>query len=205
MTFPQQPQFLPAQPPAKKKSKLPWIAGGFVGLMLIACIGAVASGGGDEAASTEAADVATTTAGAKKTEAKKDETPGLKVAVRDGKFEFTVTGVKCGVAKIGSDILGQKAQGQFCLVDVQVKNIGKEAQTFADSVQKAFDAKKVEYSADSGAAIYANEDSQVFFTEINPGNTVKGKLVFDVPKGTQLTTLELHDSMFSGGVKVALR
>ncbi len=205
MAIPQQPVPAFHAPAPKKKSKLPWIVGGFVGLMLVACVGAVASGGGDDA-STEAADVATTAGGAakaEKTEAKK--TAGLKDAVRDGKFEFIVTGVKCGVSRIGSDLIGQKAQGQFCLIDVQVKNIGKEAQSFADSVQKAYDAKKVEYSADSGAAIYANEDSQVFFTEINPGNTVKGKLVFDVPKGTELTTLELHDSMFSGGVKVALR
>ena len=33
---------------------------------------------------------------------------------------------------------------------------------------------------------------------------VKGKVYFDVPKGAKLTSLELHDSMFSGGVKVRL-
>ena len=55
------------------------------------------------------------------------------------------------------------------------------------------------------AAIYANEDQQVLFEEINPGNTVKGKLVFDIPKGAKLASLEPHDSMFSGGVTVSLR
>ncbi|WP_203792655.1 DUF4352 domain-containing protein [Actinoplanes couchii] len=58
---------------------------------------------------------------------------------------------------------------------------------------------------DSSAAIYANEDGQVLFEEINPGNSVKGKLVFDIPADKKLTSLELHDSMFSGGVTVALR
>jgi hypothetical protein len=43
-----------------------------------------------------------------------------------------------------------------------------------------------------------------FLEDINPGNEVKGKLIFDVPKPTKLTAIELHDSMFSGGVKVAL-
>ncbi|WP_344936039.1 hypothetical protein [Actinoplanes nipponensis] len=33
---------------------------------------------------------------------------------------------------------------------------------------------------------------------------MKGKLIFDVPKSTQLTAMELHDSMFSGGVKISL-
>ena len=35
-----------------------------------------------------------------------------------------------------------------------------------------------------------------------PRQQVKGKVYFDIPKGAKLTKLELHDSMFSGGVKV---
>ena len=31
-----------------------------------------------------------------------------------------------------------------------------------------------------------------------------GKVVFDVPLGTQLSTIELHDSAFSEGVKIQL-
>ncbi|MDG4830456.1 DUF4352 domain-containing protein [Solwaraspora sp. WMMD1047] len=124
--------------------------------------------------------------------------------VRDGKFEFTVKSIKCGVNKIGSDLLGERAQGQFCLVTVHVKNIGKEAQYFDDSSQRAYDANDVEYSTDSGAAIYANEDAATFLNEINPGNQVTGVLVFDIPKKVKLTRLELHDSPFSGGVTVTL-
>jgi hypothetical protein len=33
---------------------------------------------------------------------------------------------------------------------------------------------------------------------------VTGTLVFDVPKGTKPSKLELHDSPFSGGVEVQL-
>jgi hypothetical protein len=33
---------------------------------------------------------------------------------------------------------------------------------------------------------------------------VSGTLVFDVPKTVKLTALELHDSLLSGGVRVAL-
>ncbi|MEV4719858.1 DUF4352 domain-containing protein [Micromonospora noduli] len=123
---------------------------------------------------------------------------------RDGKFEFTVKSTKCGVAKIGNDMLGQKAQGQFCLVTVNVKNIGKEAQMFDGSSQKAYAADGTEYSADSGAAIYANKNAETFLNDINPGNQVNGVVVFDIPKNVKLTKLELHDSMFSGGVTVAL-
>jgi hypothetical protein len=140
---------------------------------------------------------------------KGEETPAKTAKIgqpaRDGKFEFTVKSSKCGVAKIGSDLLGQKAQGQFCLITVNVKNIGKEAQMFSDSSQKAYTADGTEYSADSGAAIYANKNAETFLNDINPGNQVSGVLVFDIPKKVTLTKLELHDSPFSGGVTVALK
>lgn len=205
---PQVVGFPPAPVPAKSR-KWPWILGGFVGLMLIGCMSVIASGGGSAPTTgpaTTEGPAAEAAAGAKTEKATtKTETPGLNQAVRDGKFEFTVTGVKCGVGRVGSSLVGQQAQGQFCLISLTIKNIGNEAQAFADSVQKAYDAKGTEYSVDSSAALYANGESQVLFTEINPGNTVKGKLVFDIPKGTKLTELDLHDSIFSGGVRVALR
>ncbi|GIJ23624.1 DUF4352 domain-containing protein [Micromonospora lutea] len=153
--------------------------------------GAGSSGDGDDAAAEDKP-------------AKPAKPAKIGQAARDGKFEFTVKSTKCGVSKVGSDLLGTTAQGQFCLVTVKVKNIGKEPQTLIDSSQKAYDAEGTEYSTDSAAAIYANEDQQTLFNEINPGNQVTGVLVFDIPKKVKLTTLELHDSPFSGGVEVAL-
>jgi Domain of unknown function (DUF4352) len=120
------------------------------------------------------------------------------------RFEFTVTSVKCGATSVGSDLLGQKAQGEYCLVDVTVRNIGDAPQTFDGSSQKAFDAQGAEYSNDGVAEMYANEGNATFLENINPGNQVKGRLVFDVPKDTTLTELMLHDSPFSGGVRVNL-
>lgn len=75
---------------------------------------------------------------------------------------------------------------------------------FSDGSQKAYDAAGTEYSTDSTAGIYANEDAATLFNEINPGNQVAGVLVFDIPKKVKLSKLELHDSPFSGGVTVAL-
>ncbi|BAL91248.1 hypothetical protein AMIS_60280 [Actinoplanes missouriensis 431] len=195
-----------ATSPAGKARTWPWIAGSAVALVLLGCGSASSS---DDAAGTsgDAAAVTEEKTESAKTGDKKEEkkAAGIGDAVRDGKFEFTVSKMKCGVENVGSDLLGQKAQGEYCLIDIKVKNIGKEAQTFTDSAQKAFDAKEVEYSVDSSAAIYANGESQLLLSEINPGNSAKGKLVFDVPAGTKLTSLELHDSVFSGGVTVTLK
>ncbi|MEU0546729.1 DUF4352 domain-containing protein [Micromonospora sp. NPDC005979] len=134
----------------------------------------------------------------------KPKTAKVGEPARDGKFEFTVKSSKCGVAKIGNDVLGAKAQGQYCLVTVNVKNIGKEAQMFDGSSQKAYAAAGTEYSADTGAAIYANKNAETFLNDVNPGNQVTGVVVFDIPKNVKLTKLELHDSPFSGGVDVTL-
>lgn len=153
------------------------------------------SGGTDNTGSSE---------GGKGEEKPAAKTAKIGQAARDGKFEFTVKSARCGVTKIGPDLAGEKAQGQFCLITVIVKNIGKEAQMLADSSQKAYAADGTEYSTDTGAGIYANENAATFLNEINPGNQVTGVLVFDIPKKVKLARLELHDSPFSGGVTVAL-
>jgi hypothetical protein len=128
---------------------------------------------------------------------------GLGTPVRDGKFEFTVTSVEPGVARVGNDLIGSEAQGQYVLVHLTVANIGTEAQYFSDGAQKAFDAQGREFSADSSAGVYL-EGNDTLLNQINPGNTVTGTVVFDVPADAALTRLELHDSLFSGGVEVAL-
>jgi hypothetical protein len=85
-----------------------------------------------------------------------------------------------------------------------VKNIGKEAQTFYDGNQTLRDTDGRKFDADSEAGIYL-DDSNAFLNDINPGNTVTGIVVFDVPKDARLASLDLHDSAFSGGVKVSLK
>jgi len=217
----------PAQPPAPKRS---WFARhkfltGLGVVVAVVVIASAASGGGGDAPddatgaagssapSSSAQTSDTATGGAKVAEKKvkkKDDkkatekkSAGIGDPVRDGKFEFTVTSVKDGVASVGDDVLGQEAQGQFVLVKVTVKNIGDKAQLFDGSSQTAFDADGREFSSDSEAAIYV-KGSESFLNEINPGNSVKATVVFDVPKGAKLTKVELHDSVFSGGVDVAL-
>jgi hypothetical protein len=48
------------------------------------------------------------------------ETVKLGEKVRDN-YQFTVTKVTCGVKRVGDSYLGEKAQGQFCLVKMRVK------------------------------------------------------------------------------------
>jgi Domain of unknown function (DUF4352)/Protein of unknown function (DUF2510) len=141
---------------------------------------------------------------ADKAAARKAAAPQLGQAVRDGKFSFTVTAVKCGIAQVGtSEFLTQKAQGQYCRVSLKVANIGNEAQTMFANNQYLFDTKARKFSADPTANLY-DDSAKLMFEEINPGNSIKGYVFFDVPKGTKVSKLELHDSMLSGGIDVRL-
>jgi hypothetical protein len=138
----------------------------------------------------------------------KAQTPKIGVATRDGKFEFVVKSIQCGAPNVGSDYSTKTAQGQYCLLDISVKNIGNEAQSLYSGNQYLYNAAGQKYSADDTATMYAepiDSSSSSWYNDINPGNSVEGKIVFDIPKDQTPVTAELHDSALSGGVKVSLQ
>ncbi len=130
--------------------------------------------------------------------------PGLGDAVRDGKLEFVVSRVDCSRVTIGIEHLKRTASGKFCVVSMSVRNIGDGAKYFVGHSQKAYDAAGAEYGSDELAGVYANRGTEAFLRKLDPGERVAGKVVFDVPKTTRLTTLKLHDSPLSRGVAVTL-
>ncbi|MCC5574440.1 DUF4352 domain-containing protein [Microtetraspora sp. AC03309] len=196
---PQQGPYPPHRAQKKGRGCLIWAAAVAASLLLFGgCIAAIASGGDDT--TTTAVDQSSTP---KREQAKREKTAGIGDTVRDGKFSFKVTKVEKGLDHVGEGLTASKAQGQYVLVHLTVKNIGDEAQMFTDSAQKLLDSKGRQFDADSGAAIWL-KDSNGFLKNINPGNAVTGFVLFDVPTDFQLAAIELHDSVFSGGVKVAL-
>lgn len=168
--------------------------------VVVGIIGAASGGGGSKTDNNGKTSNTSNTENKTSTAAKLNET------ARDGKFEFVVASVECGKTSAGTnEYLTEQAQGQFCFVNVTVKNIGTEAQTFDSSSQYLYDAANAKYSADGTASLYANRQGSTFLNQINPGNSVSGILVFDLPKDKTPTSAELHDSPFSGGVKVDLQ
>jgi hypothetical protein len=176
-------------------------------LVAVGAIVAVGSavGGGDEP-SDAASGTAATEQDAALTEEAAEALAGIGTAVQDGKFEFVVEDVKTGVTSIGGEYLSTEAQGEYTVVTMTVENIGDEPQTFFDSNIKGVDSQGREIAADSEAGIYANTDDagNSLIEEINPGNSMTVKVVFDLAAGETLKALELHDSAFSGGVEVSL-
>lgn len=128
---------------------------------------------------------------------------GIGTPVRDGKFEFVIIGVTH--AKSVGGQFGSAAQGEYTILRISVTNIGNESQMLTDSAQYVYDSSGRKYSADSAADLSLNSNASVFLQEINPGNTVRGQIAFDMPNGVQATKAVLHDSLFSGGATVSLR
>lgn len=113
--------------------------------------------------------------------------------------------VQPGVAQVGDNpYLQQQAQGQFVIVTLSVQNIGDRAQGFSPDNQKLFDTNDRSFETDSSAQIALDDAGIPLWDNINPGNTVNVKLVYDMPLGAVPARIELHDSMFSGGVTVNL-
>lgn len=203
----------PPEPPKKKAKKWPWVVGVIVALFVISAV----AGGGDKDESTSAgagsAPVAAGDSPAAPAAPAAEEAPpapeqpaaGIGTPVRDGKFEFTVTNVESGLTTLGDNpFLQEEAQGQFVIVTMTVLNTSNEPKGLSPDDQKMFDAQGRKFTADTGAGL--NLDTDVaFWDEINPGNTVTIKVVYDMPAGAVPTSMELHDSMFSGGVEVTLQ
>ena len=129
--------------------------------------------------------------------------PGIGDPVRDGNFEFVVDQLDCGQSSIGPPLLRQTADGQYCLVTLNVRNVKDDARTFSIVNQKLLDGAR-EFSASVLATMAANGSADLINTQLNPDQTTRGVLVFDVPDTVTPDSLELHDSLLSGGVRVAV-
>lgn len=195
-------------PPAKKKKKWPWILGSIV-VLLIIILAATSGGGSDDTDSTAGSGASTATEAGEQRDSGdangEDAAPGLNTPVRDGKFEFVVTGVEPGLTSVGDNpYLTEEAQGQFVIVTMTVKNTSDQPQSFSPTGQKLLDAEDRSFEPDTSAQIALGGSDIPVWDNINPGNAVTVKLVYDMPAGATPASIELHDSMFSGGVTVAL-
>lgn len=188
---------------AYRKATRPWFKKKrfiLLAAILLIVIIAVASGGGG----SKTPDPATGTAQTKVENAPKAAAlPGIGTKVLDGKFEFVVTGVeRPGKSFAGQFGTKETAQGEFIIVRVTVTNVGNEGQMLDSSSQALFNSKGQKF-APSSAIMSLKGADKFFLQNINPGNKVAGApVLFDVPVGTKIANIELHDSPFSDGVKV---
>ncbi len=123
--------------------------------------------------------------------------------VVDQQFEFTVTEIECDVRRIGGRWLNVIAKGQFCLVNLDVENVGHRRQAFYGDHQVLVDTEGKRYSPSADAANYL-DDSRSLYEQIDPGEQLTARVVYDMPKRSTPDRIDLHASLFSLGVTVVL-
>jgi len=121
--------------------------------------------------------------------------------VRDGDFSFVVTGVQRMDAVVNPEHpdIEKVAQGEYVVVQMTVTNTSAEPQTYSGSFNTLFDGSTV-YKSDDEAWLYFGH----LPPRVNPGDSFDTAVVFDVPRGAEVQSVELHDGPTSTGVTVAL-
>lgn len=157
---------------------------GFIVLIVLGIVIAVATSGGDESATTpepSSSDSATTE---ETIEEKKAEVAGIGEVVKVGDVSFTINS-KETADQVGPSIMPETASGKYVVLDVTFLNGGNEAVMIDSSFFKLKLGEKT-YEADSMASLTGNqnEDGSIqnafMAEEINPDSEVTGKVVFDV-------------------------
>lgn len=114
-------------------------------------------------------------------ESEKQKVYGLNEEVIVGNFVYTFSNLKKRYS-IGDEYFGDKADGVFLIFDVEVENIGNEADYINNEIY-IIDSQGREFAQDDDAWI--NLEDNFIFTELNPGLTKKGQIIFDVPENVE--------------------
>jgi hypothetical protein len=126
---------------------------------------------------------------------------GVGQEVRDGNFSFVIAGVERVDAVTDAEFpeIHKAAQGEYVIVKMTVTNVDHEPQMFFASFNFLSDGTTT-YRPDDEAWVYLGNT----LADVNPGDSIETAVVFDVPKGTDAKSIELHGGPFSQGVTVGL-
>ena len=117
-----------------------------------------------------------------------DESVAMGEAGTTGDWEVTVVGIETQASYTDEYGLTEYPQGEYQVIAMEVSNQGTEATTFDASEAVTL------YDADGNAhSVDFNLLGDFVYTDINPGNSLSGEAVVDVPEGTEVSELEIVD------------
>lgn len=179
------------------KSRAPWIILGILAVALVASsiIAALLLTFDDDADGDEQRRLRERTTG----------TGQLGDTMVDGKAEFVVRSVDCGLQQIGTEptVLSANEGSQFCVVGITVKNRTDDPYTLFESGQRITTVHGDDVEAASYAG-FVNDGDMQRFTSIPAGETVTGDLVFEISQDTAISRVKLNDDPFKSGKGVTI-
>jgi len=146
--------------------------------------------------------------GSKQAQSQKQEKITAKIGeqVQSGDLAFTVNGVK-EYQSLGNSFTSKDAQGVFKVVSLKIENVGKETKTIDSSMIKLTDSegRTFERSIDGQTAKgLAQGQVDLFLQQVQPGLSVNGEIVFDVPETAEGLMIELRGGLFATPAEVKL-
>lgn len=158
-----------------------------------------ASAAQSEEATTEEAATETAEPPAEE-EASEDEAA---VPMADSDFGIEITEVERRI-EIGDSYSRSTAQGEYVVVHYIFSNNSGEAVDLSSSDMTLHGADGTEYE-ETTDGLWAYSDKYAVYETVNAGNSYVGVVVFDVPAGTEVTTLSYQELFsFDDPVEVAI-
>jgi hypothetical protein len=118
---------------------------------------------------------------------------------------YEVTNVRTASA-VGDSFTRERANGEFVIVSLKLTNRKDEPATIAEDNIRLIGGNGKNYSV-SDDALFALEDQSFLLEEIQPDNTEKGKLVYDIPESAvSRSKLQVEDffSESKGRIRLGL-
>lgn len=173
------------------KKILKWVVIAIVALVVIAAI----SSGGDKNSTTSSSST------------EQDKPAVLSNIGVASDVKFAVSGMKSAKSVGSNPYAKAKASGIFKVVTISVTNNQKDAITMDGSLFKLIDDKEREFNVSNEAitALMTDDKDPLFLKEINPGITVKGTVVFDVPKDAKGFKLVAQGGMTGDDVELKVK
>lgn len=122
------------------------------------------------------------------------EAPAEDAPVEESELGLEITEVE-RTTQIGDQYLGSDAQGEYVVVHYTFTNNSGEPIDLTSSEMMLLGTDGTEYAETSDGVLAYPEQYAVFET-INPGNSFQGVVVYDLPEGTEVSTLS-YQALFS--------
>lgn len=173
------------------------------GIIVLIVIGMVSSSGNKGGSNNGTSN----SSGTAKTQESKAQVYGLNQEVVDKDLSFTITNVT-KQKNVGNSYTKKTAQGMFYIVTVQIKNNGDKTTTFDSSMAVMTDSQNRQFERSiEGQTVLGMEKGSVdlFLQQVQPGLSVTGKIIFDVPEDIADPMVVVKGSIFSSGQKIKLQ
>lgn len=201
---------------SKKKSPLVKILGGGCILLVLfiiviaGCSAIFMSGGGDESPSTSGAPVSeieTETETEEESPAEEEAEPVEEAEAEEPSEEETVVEEVSDTPIVVDEVVRTKtigmsgmedtAQGEYVVVYITATNESGEQVTIDGDGFTLIGVDGTQYGVSSDWPI--TDDPQILYEDVNPGNSVSGYILFDLPEGTELASMQYQEFLSMDG------